>query len=99
MKNNIVIDALEKCKSILITELKAELRNRPGMSADVNVTICGWHDDYEGNWGHEFENVTNVRYVPEDDAVFVQYEGYIGQYEDSIEQFNVGEIAEIIDDL
>lgn len=99
MVSQIVVDALEVCKDILIDVLYRELKETPGHRVEINVPTIGGQDYSSGNYLTDTITAVYLGEKEGHDVVMVEYENFEEEFRDPIELFNVGEIADIIDAL
>lgn len=101
MKNDIVIDALENCKRILVEELRKYVSSQSGKSIKCCVYLPIYADDtynLDGYWSQN--TVTRLFIDNETGLLMAEYEDYDEQFCDSLDEcFITGEIAKIVDSL
>ncbi len=101
MKNQKIIDALEQCKKVLVSELRSYVESFPGKEVNCWCPLPIHTDKTYNLDGYWVQNTVTRGFVDEDTGVLMaEFEDYSEQFQDSIEDcFDVMEIAEIIDTI
>ena len=101
MKNNNVINALEACKEVLVSELMKYIESMPDKKTECWIPLPIYIDDTYGLDGYWSQNtVTEIFIDKETGILMAEFEDYEEQYQEPINEcFVVGEIASIIDHL
>lgn len=100
MTSENIIKALNRCRFVLENELRKILKTKPNFSASVDLPILGASVKSCGDRvmlnSSDVDFVTRV-YINNDGIIMVHYENSYGSSDGSLELFNVGEIADIVD--
>ena len=101
MKNNIIIDAIQACEAVLISEIRKFVESQPGKEVKRCIYLPIYTNDTYNLDGYWVQNTVTRLYIDGDtDAVMVEYEDYDEQFCDPLDEcFNIGEIIKIADSL